>query len=140
MKKLTYIEKLRDGFGAEFNMDKNLKSQLSDKYRSEKKAIETVMDLSNDNESEMAPLFEILKIKKAGTLSVAMELRNLETSNHPEIPVDQLMDSYLHMMVNRLFKSKQRLHELVLYDILFKYYTSQKARAGKTVQKGEIVS
>jgi thiopeptide-type bacteriocin biosynthesis protein len=140
VKKLSYIEKLRDGFGAEFNMEKNLKSQLSDKYRSEKKAIESVMEISKDNESEMAPLFEILKTKKTYTLSVARDLRNMETSGQLEIPVDQLMDSFLHMMVNRLFKSKQRLHELVLYDILFKFYTSQKARAEKTVQKGEIVS
>jgi len=38
------------------------------------------------------------------------------------------MASYSHMMVNRLFKSKQRLHEMVLYDFLHRYYKSEIAR------------
>ena len=136
--KLIYLEKLRDGFGAEFGMNKDLKSQLSGKYRTEKKVIENVMNRLNDNESGMAPLFELLQNKRENTLPIATTLITLEKSNSLEIPKDQLMNSYLHMMCNRLFKSKQRLHELVLYDFLCQYYTSQKARKKQKVNANII--
>lgn len=126
--KLIYLEKLRDGFGVEFGMNKDLKSQLSNKYRTDKKAIENVMNRFNDTNSEMAPLFELLQVKRENILPLAKTIINLEKSNNLEIPKDQLMNSYLHMMCNRLFKSKQRVHELVLYDFLCQYYISQKAR------------
>ena len=32
-----------------------------------------------------------------------------------------LVASHIHMMVNRLFKSEQRLHELIIYDFLFRH-------------------
>ncbi|OFX41325.1 MAG: hypothetical protein A2X08_15505 [Bacteroidetes bacterium GWA2_32_17] len=133
--KLTYLEKLRDGFGVEFGMNKDLKSQLSGKYRTEKKTIENVMNRLNDNASEMAPLFKLLQEKRNKILHFTSELKNLENENKLEIPIDQLMNSYLHMMCNRLFKSKQRLHELVLYDFLCQYYTSQKARKKQITKK-----
>jgi thiopeptide-type bacteriocin biosynthesis protein len=135
--KLSFLGLLRDGFGEEFGMNKDLKLQLSEKYRNEKKTIEQVLLPSNDEGSEMSPLFELLKIKRKQTLNIATELRDLEKKNHLEIPVDQLMNSYLHMMVNRLFKSNQRLHELVLYDFLCQYYASQIAR--KKQMKNKLV-
>ena len=136
--KLIYLEKLRDGFGVEFGMNKDLKLQLSSKYRTEKKTIENVMNCLNDNESEMASLFEILQIKRTNILPIATKLITLEKNSSLEIPMDQFMNSYLHMMCNRLFKSKQRLHELVLYDFLCQYYTSQKDRK-KQMAKSEVI-
>jgi hypothetical protein len=32
------------------------------------------------------------------------------------------------MMLNRLFRSKNRLHELVLYDFMNRYYKSELAK------------
>jgi thiopeptide-type bacteriocin biosynthesis protein len=34
------------------------------------------------------------------------------------------VDSLIHMSVNRLFRSKQRIYECVIYNLLKKYYTS----------------
>lgn len=136
--KIKYLEKLYDGFGKEFGMNKSLKSQLSDKYRAQQKVIENIMNHVNDNEGEMLPLFELLRKKREHVLPIATIMLNIEKSNLLEISKDKLMDSYLHMMCNRLFKSKQRLHELVLYYFLFKYYTSQKARKQQLTKKLEI--
>ncbi|GHV23349.1 hypothetical protein FACS1894174_09080 [Bacteroidia bacterium] len=38
--------------------------------------------------------------------------------------MNELLKSYIHMMLNRLFRSKNRMHEMVLYDFMFRYYTS----------------
>ncbi len=32
------------------------------------------------------------------------------------------------MTMNRIFKSKQRVHEMVIYDFLYRYYSSNIAK------------
>ena len=44
------------------------------------------------------------------------------------LSIDSLLASYIHMMMNRLFKSKNRLHELVLYEFLYRYYKGEQAK------------
>jgi hypothetical protein len=38
---------------------------------------------------------------------------------------------HMHMHVNRMIRSAQRAHEVVIYDYLFRIYEGQLARAGK---------
>ena len=47
------------------------------------------------------------------------------------LPVGEILPSYVHMFVNRLIRSDQRAHELVLYDFLVQIYGSLLARARK---------
>ncbi|MCL2738922.1 MAG: hypothetical protein FWE30_05695, partial [Bacteroidales bacterium] len=42
--------------------------------------------------------------------------------------LNALLSSYTHMMMNRWFRSKQRMHEAVVYDFLLKYYKYRSAR------------
>jgi hypothetical protein len=43
--------------------------------------------------------------------------------------IDTLLLSYIHMMMNRLFMAKNRMHELIIYDFIRRYYTSENAKA-----------
>jgi hypothetical protein len=45
-----------------------------------------------------------------------------------EIMLDDLLGSYIHMMMNRMFRTRQRLMEMVLYDFLFRTYKSALAK------------
>ena len=42
--------------------------------------------------------------------------------SNKEVPFDYILSSYIHMSINRLFRSKQRKNEMVIYDFLNKYY------------------
>jgi hypothetical protein len=44
------------------------------------------------------------------------------------VPLDDLLSSFIHLHVNRLMPAQARLHELVLYDFLFRHYQTQLAR------------
>jgi len=46
-------------------------------------------------------------------------------------PVGELVHSYVHMHVNRMIRSAQRAHELVLYDLLRRHYDGVVARTRK---------
>ena len=51
-----------------------------------------------------------------------------------------LLQSYIHMHVNRLIRSSARLHELVLYDLLRRHYDGQIARKRSKPEKLAYVS
>ncbi len=42
--------------------------------------------------------------------------------------LNHLMNSCMHMLINRIFKSQNRKHEMVYYDFLVQYYKSNVAR------------
>ncbi|GGF03928.1 lantibiotic dehydratase [Hymenobacter cavernae] len=114
--KLALLEHLRDSFAREFSMDKQLKTQLDAKYRAFRLPITQALQTA-------APPPECLR-------EIATAIRRQLTANHGEIAENQLLGSYLHMLLNRLIPAQARLHELVLYDFLCRYYQSQKARQG----------
>jgi hypothetical protein len=48
-----------------------------------------------------------------------------------EVSLESLLASFIHMSVNGCFKSKQRLHEMLLYDFLSKKNKSKFMRYEK---------
>ena len=49
-----------------------------------------------------------------------------------ESRVAEIATSYIYMMMNRLFYEKARVHELIIYEFLRRYYASETARAKNT--------
>lgn len=129
--KLTLMRQVRDGFAREHRVDANVLFQrvLGDKYRKEKPALDALLDRSRDADSELAPGFERFARRSADHAPVIAELRAAEQRNALTSSLLDLAPSYLHMHANRLIRSAQRAHELVLYDLLVRLYESQTARA-----------
>jgi len=49
-----------------------------------------------------------------------------------EADIADLASSFSHMHINRLMRSSQRAHEMVLYDFLFQIYEGRIARRTST--------
>jgi len=47
-----------------------------------------------------------------------------------ENSLNEMIFDCLHLSINRLFRSKQRRYEMVLYYFLWKHYTSELAKQG----------
>ena len=127
-KKFELLSKLRYGFGEEFNMNKQLSKQIHGKFREHKQEIATVLDRSKDQNSEMQPLFQLLQQKSAAIKTAAAKILEIETEGKLQIALNDLMSSYLHMLCNRIFRSRQRMHELVVYNFLSAYYRQEVMR------------
>ncbi|WP_321279877.1 thiopeptide-type bacteriocin biosynthesis protein [Marinifilum fragile] len=126
--KVILLQNLKDGFGREFGMNRLLKLQLDKKFRTERESINNVMNKEYDSQNKMKPLFELLKQKSSRISHISDEILFLAEKNMLQRPLNDLMGSYIHMLMNRLFKSKQRLHEMVIYDFLYRYYKSEIAK------------
>jgi len=126
--KFKLLENLKNGFGREFGMNKNLKIQLDKKFRNERQKIIDVLNKNNDSKSEMKPLFDLITKKSISVKPLVLNILHINNNNKSDYTLDNLMGSYIHMSMNRIFKSKQRMHEMVIYDLLFKYYKSEIAK------------
>ncbi len=126
--KFDLITQFRENFGREFGLNRRLKEQLEAKFRKDRPHINELLDRANDEVSEMNPLFQLLYRKSSDVKPIVEQILTLNSENRLFIPLNDLISSYSHMMVNRVFKSKQRLHELVMYDFLHRYYKSEIAR------------
>lgn len=126
--KMNLLRSISASFGKEHNKDEFLAKQLSKKFRESKKDIQDVLNPAKDEESEMKPAFELIQQKSENIKKPVAAIKDLFKANKMEIRFFDLLSSYLHMLNNRLFRSKNRLHELVVYDFLFRYYKSKHAR------------
>jgi thiopeptide-type bacteriocin biosynthesis protein len=130
--KLRLLGTLKLNFGEEFGINRSLKDQLNIKFSKEWKGIEKSMNYETENDSVISTLLDSLLVHRKKMTPVADEII-LTLQQYPgEVILNELIASYIHMMMNRYFRSKQRVHELVLYDFLFRYYKSTIARLKAT--------
>ncbi|MFP4022884.1 MAG: thiopeptide-type bacteriocin biosynthesis protein [Thiohalospira sp.] len=126
-KKLELLYVLKEGFGNEFGMNKSLKLQLDKKFRDNREKINNIF--KNRYESEdIGVIINLLKRKSNESKNVIQEILKREKETRLEKPLNDLLGSYIHMLMNKLFKSKQRIHEMVIYDFLYRYYKSEIAK------------
>ncbi|MCF8716357.1 thiopeptide-type bacteriocin biosynthesis protein [Joostella atrarenae] len=123
--KLVLLKYLKTGFGLEFGMSRPLKKQLDLKYREARQKVDNFLIL-NKNKSEYSPILSIIQQKEHNMQPTIREL--LSTKKYTYEELNGLLSSYIHMHMNRLFKSKNRLNEMVCYDFLYRYYNSLNAR------------
>ncbi|HEX3477618.1 MAG TPA: lantibiotic dehydratase C-terminal domain-containing protein, partial [Kofleriaceae bacterium] len=100
-----------------------------DKYRKERVPLATLLDRAQDADSDLAPGLDRIAARSAANAPIVAELRAAEQRGQLTAPLVELVPSYIHMHVNRMVRSAQRAHELVLYDLLVRLYESQVARA-----------
>lgn len=111
----------RDAYKREFSADRTLNKQLDKKYRDLKGALVEFLETTN-TPSEYEYLEQILKEKEAQTSAVIKKILKYKKEGLLELPLPDLLSSYIHMLVNRAFRTKQRFYELVSYDFLTRYY------------------
>ncbi|MEP1488487.1 MAG: thiopeptide-type bacteriocin biosynthesis protein [Algibacter sp.] len=115
-------------FRSEFDSSKFLGKQLNDKFRIERKKLEAFMEFKKEGNLDYVSVLEAIEEKEINIANTVAEILKIKKENNLQIPINNLMSSSIHMLMNRLFKSKNRLHEMVCYDFLCRYYKSIIAR------------
>lgn len=126
--KLELAKWVRSGFLAEFNADEAVIDQLGERYRLERKNLESLLDLARDVESSLMEGLAILQRRSVRLRPIADELRVAQRDGRLTKSFAEIVASYLHMHANRLLRSSHRAQELVIYDLLMRLYSSQLAR------------
>ena len=123
--KEALLAELRGRFHKEFKADARLREQLGRRYREEREQLEAVLD-----RQRAAPWTDALQRRSTRLVPLFEQLRALEKRERLSAPPAKILESYIHMHVNRLLRSAHRKQELVLYDFLSRLYHSQRVRTG----------
>jgi len=126
--KMQMLDYLKTSFAGEFVSSKSVRKQLDESFRRERKKIENIMISGQTEAAEYNGIYEILASQRENIKEIAVKILILEKQGNLEIKIGDLISSYIHMLMNRLFKSNNRMHEMVCYDFLFRYYKSAVAR------------
>ncbi len=126
--KKNFMEILSSSFKNEFGKSKILNTGLSDKFRINRQDIMDIIEGNNKNN-----IYQLFDEKNNNILYLRDEIITLLNIENPEVNINNFLSSHIHMMMNRLFKSKNRAHEMVCYDFLFRYYKSKYALENNSV-------
>jgi lantibiotic biosynthesis protein len=128
--KLAYATRARDGYGKEFGMNTALQRSLGEKFRAHAKEIAALLAAPDDSPGHVhAAQLARLAARAAANRPLAAQLRALELAGRLRQPITELAHSFVHMAVNRMMRSHQRIQELVLCDLLRRHYDGVVARA-----------
>lgn len=122
--KMKLLQHLQQQYFAEHHGDASLLRQLNNKYRAHSRQITDVLSDNVNDYTLPDGAREILAERAARWKDIILELRVIQPA-----AVTELVPHYLHMFLNRMFTANARLHELVIYHYLMKYYISLVARS-----------
>lgn len=120
--KLNLMNHLKTGFGNEFGMSRPLKKQLDEKFRINRKKIENFLSPTFFSDPDYIEIQKILDKKKENSFETIKKI--LSSYKKSKNDINSFLSSHIHMTINRVFKSKARIHELVIYDFLYRHYLS----------------
>lgn len=114
--KARLLERLVELYRAEFGADRAVRDQLAKQTRTRRDALRALFSSADQ------PWSEAYRRRSSRVRPLAARLRALDH------PIDELASSYVHMHLNRWFRSTPRAQELVVYDLLHRWVLSQLAR------------
>ncbi|MBS1981710.1 MAG: lantibiotic dehydratase, partial [Bacteroidetes bacterium] len=127
------MQKLAQGFASEFEAENSdVKKQLSNKFRAERENIEMMFNTITQ-EHEYYPVWQVFEKRKIKITECAEQI--VIASGDSKLHSFDLLASYSHMFINRFMRSKQRIYELVIYDVIAQYFRSLIARAKSGIEK-----
>ncbi|WP_343611709.1 thiopeptide-type bacteriocin biosynthesis protein [Chryseobacterium oranimense] len=118
--KLKFTEQLKNSFYKEFGSEKAVKKQLEIIFIANQDQINKSLSKTVNKTNRLAK--SILSIHKNELQKNIYKILVIQKKGTLEVDLDNLISSFIHMSVNRLFISNNRLHELTMYDFLWRYY------------------
>jgi lantibiotic biosynthesis protein len=125
-KKKNFMSILSSSFMKELGADNQIsKKQLSMKFRTESQQISFFLKDSIDSDHEYADVWKIFEERNRRIAECVSIIDKLANEDFLGVEKEDLCASYVHMFLNRFLRSKQRLQEMVIYDLLHGHYKSE---------------
>lgn len=113
---------------AEFNVDMSVRRQLAERFRTERRRLESLLDGSAETDRQLKVARQAFELRSARNAESCQRIRQLAIQDKLTESVTRLASSYVHMHINRLIRASQRAHEVVMYDFMAQLYGSRLAK------------
>lgn len=119
--KLRILERMSISFKKEFNFSSKNISQFKSKYRNNRNLISQILD-NSFNEVGFDKIYSIINFNSKRYKIITNRIMNKILIKKNSVNLDVLIGDHIHMMMNRLFYSDNRIYELIIYDFMHMYY------------------
>ena len=117
-----------------FLTNESYRKQLSEKFRKERQALEGLIFEPARLDDFPAATHQAWEQYAAQVQEVRGQLEDASRAGELAVPIFELASSYVHMHLNRMFRSSANAQEMVLYDFLARTYDSKLARERAPVE------
>jgi thiopeptide-type bacteriocin biosynthesis protein len=137
--KIKLFNAAKTSFGKEFNRSGRLNKQINEMFAGHESDVESFLNPTEIDEM-YEPLMEILQERSEKNAPAVKAIKEMAGDHRLPTYLDNIMLSYVHMICNRIFLTKHRIHEMVVYDYLYKYYSKQlHTGKSKQIKVGELI-
>lgn len=124
--KQVLIDQTSRNFKHEFGFNLYNSKQFNSINRIQRKTVESILT-SQILDPEFCKLYRYVN-KRTKESNIFIERIKNKTANTYSTELDMLLNSYIHMTMNRLFPDSARMHELIIYDMINRFYISALAK------------
>jgi thiopeptide-type bacteriocin biosynthesis protein len=126
----AFARRARDAYVQEFvAQNKATQGWFAERFRKERKAIAPLIDIEHQpTEPSLAAGLQALERRSRQSAVLIGEMRQMQSQNQLSTSLEDIAHSLIHMFVNRVLRSSQRMQELVIYEFLARLYDSEWAR------------
>ena len=104
---------------------------VSERFRKERQMLEKILTTPEEL-TEFPASAHVALVRFAGQIKlVRTQVEEKQQTGEFTRSITELAGSYIHMHLNRMFRSTPNAQEMVLYDFLTRTYDSMLARKGK---------
>jgi thiopeptide-type bacteriocin biosynthesis protein len=135
--KVALCRELGDRLFRELRGEDKLRQSLGRRYRADRAKLDALWAPAEETEeteeeaSGLGPALAILEQQAERARPVAAELLRRSREGRLTVAVPELAENFLHKNAERLFSTAIQAHELVIYDLLHRFYESRLARSGE---------
>jgi thiopeptide-type bacteriocin biosynthesis protein len=119
----TAVERLKSFYGREAAGSLELDRHMGQKFRAYRTTLESLLNNAASEERFHVFARGIVSRRTARIQEPAQRLKALADSGKLCSDLESLAGSFSHMHVNRLIRSAQNAHEVVIYDFLRRLYS-----------------
>ncbi|NLR56936.1 lantibiotic dehydratase [Chitinophaga polysaccharea] len=123
--KSKLLKILQASFFKEFGAAPFLQKQLNDRYRTYQRDIFLHLNSDLDENNDIVDAVEIFNKRSESNYAIIERMKKKVEPGTFEKRIDELVPHYIHMFMNRMFITKARQYELIIYHFLERYYSSQ---------------
>jgi len=116
---------MRQAFEDEFHADARMRRAVSEKLRAERTSLDELLAAGAEGGHPLAPGVRVLAQRSERIAPIAAELAALRRAGRLALPIEQLAASHVHMWLNRLCRSENRLHEYLTYALLARVHEAR---------------
>jgi len=125
--KKAFANQCRQQFAMEFGNTKDLKQAIGQRHRAYGSAIELAFKDQLPTPESQQLMQHWLQERAQWLPGLAQALQNMQQQGQIAVSYHELIWALVHMHFNRLLRSKARVHEMVLHEFLYRYYSKAQA-------------